>query len=222
MICSNLQLCSTKQQKIVQSQGFHPGTYINKAHTIDRGIKHKASGHHDFWRDKLAAWTASMPLVRASKDHILYTYLNLHYKSHITLTRVYSQIVAEPGSSMKQLSPVSRDENDCQVFWTKCGSFCFFAPLVGFFRLISGIFARVFRWLKMILENCCPSLSQNRPCPYQRSSARHRKIWTTQCVTPMPLLRKGPRHVSLGFWVAFYHRLFTQNYTISSLVDSSS
>ena len=40
-----------------------------------------------------------MPLVRASKDHILHTYL--HYKSHITLTRVYSQIVAEPGSSMR-------------------------------------------------------------------------------------------------------------------------
>jgi hypothetical protein len=48
VICSNLQLCSTKQQKIVQSQGFHPGKYINKAPTIDGGIKHKASGHHDF------------------------------------------------------------------------------------------------------------------------------------------------------------------------------
>ena len=50
--------------------------------------------------------------LRASQDHILYTYL--HYKAHITLTRVYSQIVAERGSSMSfQLSPVSQDENDC-------------------------------------------------------------------------------------------------------------
>jgi hypothetical protein len=53
----------------------------------------------------------------------------------------------------------------------------------------------------MLLENYCPSLSQNRPCPYQHktlvsSSARHREIWTTQCVTPRPLLCKGPRLIS--------------------------
>ena len=168
MICSNLQLCSTKQQKIVQSQGFHPGTYINKAHTIDRGIKHKASGHHDFWRDKLAAWTASMPLVRASKDHILYTYLNLHYKSHITLTRVYSQIVAEPSSSM-ETTLTSQPGRERLLSLKKC--FVFFAPLVVFFSPDFGHFSpELFTWLKMLLENCCPSLSQNRPCPYQHKT----------------------------------------------------
>ena len=99
--------------------------------------------------------------------------------------------------------------------------FCFFRPISCFFRLISGIFRPSFSYdcdwrcfWKIVARVCHKTGPVHINIKRYSSSARHRKIWTTQCVTPMPLLRKGPRHVSPGFWVAFHHRLFTQNYII--------
>jgi hypothetical protein len=51
--------------KYVQSQMFHPAKQNNKAPIIDRGFKHKASGHHNFEETN---WQHGQPLVKVSND----------------------------------------------------------------------------------------------------------------------------------------------------------
>ena len=78
----------------------------------------------------------------------------LQISHNLTLTQVYSQIVAEPGSSMK--TTLTSQPGRERLLSLKKKKFCFFRPISGFFRLVSSFFARVFHMTKDASGNLFP------------------------------------------------------------------
>ena len=159
--CSNLQLCSTKR-KIFQSQRFHQRNQINKAPTIDRCVKHQASGHHDLeetnWQNGQLTDSLHASCKGLKGPHYLDLFHTLTYLTYMTkLTQPSHELPNRPRAWPMKTTLTSQDENYFAKF--SLGVSGLFSPLRGFcvawFRVfVAGVF---FIWQNMLLENCCPS-----------------------------------------------------------------
>jgi hypothetical protein len=77
----------------------------------------------------------------------------LHYKAHATPHRVYSQIVTEPGSSMKTTLTRQPDQDRLLCFWKKT-VFRFFRPISVFFAWFRFFSPGLFILLEILAWVC--------------------------------------------------------------------
>ena len=139
---SNPQLCSTKQQNIFYRRGF-----IQQNKSSKHPLSIDVSNIKPLAIMTLKRQTGSMDSLLWKSQTTKLKSIYLHYKAHATPHRVYSQIVTEPGSSMKTTLTSQPDQDRKKTVFR-----FLFARLV-FFRLISFFFARVVHMKKCASGN---------------------------------------------------------------------
>ena len=144
---SNPQLCSTKQQNM-----FNRRCFIQQNKTTKHPLSIDVSNIKPLAIITLKRQTGSMDGLLWKSQTTKLKSIYLHYKAHATPHRVYSQIVTEPGSSMKTTLTSQPEQDRLLCFWKKCVS-GFFRLISGFFRLVSVFFARVVHMKKCASGN---------------------------------------------------------------------
>ena len=127
---SNPQLCSTKQQNM-----FNRRCFIQQNKTTKHPLSIDVSNIKPLAIITLKRQTGSMDGLLWKSQTTKLKSIYLHYKAHATPHRVYSQIVTEPGSSMKTTLTSQPDQDRKKtVFRFLFARLVFFSPDFVFFR----------------------------------------------------------------------------------------
>ena len=140
---SNPHLCSTKQQNM-----FNRRCFIQQNKTTKHPLSIDVSNIKPLAIITLKRQTGSMDGLLWKSQTTKLKSIYLHYKAHATPHRVYSQIVTEPGSSMK-ITLTSQPDQDRKktVFRFLFARLVFFSPDFVFFSPGLFILLEILAWV---------------------------------------------------------------------------